>query len=399
MKKKSEILKGVFILTSSIWLLTSLTTTAQTPIEKHETLAKKLVNQCANIHENDFVLISGSVRDSDLMDEIAIQVRKVGAFPLVTLSSEQRNRRYYDVVPAKYDTQTPDLDVQLANIITATITIDAGETLDLFEDVPPERMAAVSETYTVFSEIYDERNIRGVNLGNGLYPTNDLAKQFDMTKEDLSKQFWNGVNTDYEKLEKIGESIKSKLTGGKKIQITSQSGTDLSFEITDRPVMVSDGVISDEEKKMGSPACYVWLPAGEVYLAPVPGTAEGKVILDRHFYQGKEIKKLTLKFEAGKLVSMSAESGLEPYKARYDAAGKGKDEFSLVDIGINPSVEIIPASKMVAWMVSGMISVGHGNNSWLGGENNSAYGSAYYLSEATLKVDGKVIVDKGVLKN
>jgi len=53
---------------------------------------------------------------------------------------------------------------------------------------------------------------------------------------------------------------------------------------------------------------------------------------------------------------------------------------------------------MEAWMASGMVSVGTGNNKWAGGENNSSYGSAYHLADATIKIDGKIIVEKGVLK-
>jgi hypothetical protein len=69
-----------------------------------------------------------------------------------------------------------------------------------------------------------------------------------------------------------------------------------------------------------------------------------------------------------------------------------------VDIGINPNVQIKPGSKMVAWMAAGMITIGHGNNAWAGGESTSGYGSSYHLPKATLSVDGKVIVDRGALK-
>jgi len=96
---------------------------------------------------------------------------------------------------------------------------------------------------------------------------------------------------------------------------------------------------------------------------------------------------------------MSAKSGLEIYKQRYDAAGTGKDEFSFIDFGINPEVKIIPGSKMVAWMASGTVTVGIGNNKWAGGENISTYWSSFHLTDATVKVDGNGIVEKGVLKN
>ena len=362
------------------------------------TLAEKLVSQCANIHEDDIVLINGGVRDVELLEDIATHVRKLGAFPLVTLGSDRMNRLYFDEVPAKYDTKVPELDIKLAAMITARIGLTYNENSGLLADVPPQRRAAISETYTLVSNLYLKRNVRQVYLGNALYPTKDRANLYNVPQQELAKIFWDGVNMDYLKLKSKGETIQKIFASGKELQITNKNGTNLTAQIEGRPVFVSDGVISDDDLKKGGSACMVWLPAGEVYLTPVPGTAKGKVVVDRQFYQGKEIRKLELTFKSGKLTSMKAESGLEAFKARYDASGAGKDVFSFVDVGINPNVQLIQGSKMTAWMANGMISVGVGDNTWAGGENESNYDTAYFLPGSTLKVDGKVVVENGVLK-
>ena len=54
-----------------------------------EALAQKLVNQCAAIHESDNVIVSGGVRDLELLENIAVHVRKAGAFPMLTISSDR----------------------------------------------------------------------------------------------------------------------------------------------------------------------------------------------------------------------------------------------------------------------------------------------------------------------
>ena len=76
-------------------------------------------------------------------------------------------------------------------------------------------------------------------------------------------------------------------------------------------------------------------------------------------------------------------------------AGAG---ISVIDIGINPNVRLIPDSRMVAWMPAGMVTVGIGDNTWAGGENNSSFELYNFLANSTLKVDGKVLVKDGVLK-
>ncbi len=366
----------------------------------YEALAEKLVTQCASIHEGDLVGISGGVRDVKLLENIAVHVRKSGAFPLVVLVSDRMIRRMFVDVPAKYDSQAPEFDLKLANMTTAWIGVDFRETLSLFADIPPERLAAQTKARQPIGDLMLKRNVRQVHLGEGtgLYPTADRAKLFGVSQEELSSIFWGGVNVDYSKLQTTGEAVSAALSAGKEVHVTNPNGTDLKVHIEGRPVFVSDGVISADDIQRGGAACQVWLPAGEVFVTPVPGTAEGEVVVDRQFFEGKEIQGLTLTFKAGELTSMTAKSGLEPLKARYDASGPDKELFAFVDIGINPSVRLVPGSRMVAWMPAGMITVGTGNNTWAGGENNTNFGLSNFLPGSTLKVDGKVLVENGILK-
>ena len=386
----------VFFLMLLGGLLVGLTLQGEEGTSSDE-LAQRLVNQCARIQENEIVLISGGVRDIKLLEDVATHVRKAGAFPLVTLNSDKMDRGYYDEVPSKYDTQFPELGYKLATMIDAQISISYSENSGLMSDVPPERIAAVTKSFAPISTLLNRRKVRSVNLGNGLNPTADRARQFGLSMQELAEVYWSGVNIDYAQLESIGNSIQKKLAGGKEIHITNPNGTDLKVQIEARPVSVSDGVISEQDVQQGGAACQVWLPAGEVYLVPVPGTAQGKVVVDRQFYQDKEIKGLELIFKDGKLHGMKAQSGLEPLQARYEVSGEGRDEFAFIDVGFNPNVRIPENSSMVAWMASGMIIVGFGNNTWAGGENESDFGISAFLPGSTLKVDGEVIVQNGVL--
>ena len=365
---------------------------------ENEALAQKLVNQCANIHEGEFVLISGGMRDFELLEDIVINVGKKGAFPILTLGSDRMTRRWVTEVPAKYDSRTPEGDLKLFGFITAMISVDYSETIGLLSDIPAERLVARGKAFEPVNELIAERNVKGVNLGNGLYPTEATAKQYGLTLKELSDLFWKGVNVDYSKLEATGKALQSKFSGGKEVQIINPNGTDLKVRIEKCPMLVSDGVLSADDLKKGFAAAQVYLPAGEAYLAPVPGTAEGKVVVDHHFYQGKEITGLTLTFKAGKLTSMTAKSGLEPLKKLYDAAGPGKEDFAFVDLGINPNVTVKPGSKLLAWMPAGMVTVGIGNNVWAGGDNKSIYSLSCFLPGSTLKLDGTAVVENGVLK-
>src|SRR2546423_15347822 len=100
-----------------------------------------------------------------------------------------------------------------------------------------------------------------------------------------------------------------------------------------------DGVISPKGVKKGGPAVAVYLPAGEVYAAPVPGSAEGKIVIAQAFFRGKEINNLAIIIIGGKVTSITGSGpGFEDWKKGYDAVtDPGKKMISHVGFGINPN--------------------------------------------------------------
>jgi leucyl aminopeptidase (aminopeptidase T) len=239
--------------------------------------------------------------------------------------------------------------------------------------------------------------VRQVLLGNGLYPTAERAEQLDVSRGELADALYGGVDVDYAQLQATGEQIRRVLAGGKQVRITAPNGTDLRVRIAGRSPYVSDGVISAEDRRRGGPATSVWLPAGEVYVVPGPGSADGVLVADGLFFEGERIEGLRLEFKDGKLASMTAKSGLEALKARYDAAGAGKDVLGVLDLGINPGLKLPADKPMHVWSRAGMVTVGLGNNVWAGGDNDVAFGLAPYLPNGTVEVDGKVVIQDGKL--
>lgn len=365
-----------------------------------EQLAQRLVTQSAAVKEGEIVLISGQPHDAELLENIAVHVRKVGAFPLVGYSSDRLSKRLFFDVPEKYDSQADTLGAKLAEVIDVTISIGNSLTQDLFEGADPKRMAARGKAGEAIMQAFMKNNVRTVDIGNNLYPTPWRAERYGMSEDELSQTFWNGVNLDYTELQTRGEQVKAALAAGNELQITNPNGTDLKLRIKGRPVLVSDGIISAEDLKQGGPAVAVYLPAGEVYTTPVPGSAEGKVVHTRDFYRGKQIDNLTMTFAAGKMTAMTGSGpGYAGYKAEYDAvADPRKDLFGYVDFGINPNVKLGADSKLGNWVPAGTVTVGTGTNTWAGGDNSVPYGATIYLPGSTVTLDGKAIVENGVLK-
>jgi len=366
------------------------------PVADFKSVATKVVQQSAGVREGEIVFLAGSDEDLPLLEEMAIEVRKLGGHPLVTVNTGRFERRTYDEVPAKYDSRTPALAMKVAGMADVFINTEAGEGRTM-KGVSPERIAARGKAFEPVARLMRKRQVRTVALGNGLYPSAERAEQFGISRDDLAALMYGGVDADYSQLQTTGEQIRKTLAAGKEIRITAPGGTDLRVKIAGRPVTVSDGVISAEDRKKGGPAVSVWLPAGEVFLTPVPGTANGVVVADHLFYQGDRIEGLRLEVKDGKMVAMTAASGLDPLKAYYDVAGPGKDLLGVVDIGINPGIKVPEGGAVNVWSRAGAVTVGVGNNAWAGGDNQTNFAVFPEIRNATLEVDGTALVKDGKL--
>ncbi len=365
-----------------------------------EQLAQRLVTQSAAVKEGEIVYITGRAQDAELLENIAVEVRKLGAWPIIEYGSDRLSKRLFFDVPAQYDAQADKIGAELAKIVDVSINLANNTTQDLFEGADPKRTAARGKANEPVVQAFLKNNVRNVEVGNDLYPTPWRAERYGMAEDALASTFWNGVNIDYSELQARGEQVKAALAAGNEVHITNANGTDLKVRVQGRPVLVSDGIISADDIKQGGAAVSVFLPAGEVFTTPVPGTAEGKVVQTRTFFRGKQVDNLTLTFAGGKATAMSGSGpGYADLKAQYDAVDDArKDLFGFVDLGINPKVTLPANSTVGTWVPAGAVTVGTGVNTWAGGDNSVPYGVTMYLPGSTVMLDGKAIVEKGVLK-
>jgi leucyl aminopeptidase (aminopeptidase T) len=362
-----------------------------------QSVAHTLVTASAHIREGERVLISGSPRDMELLGDLAIEVMKVGGQPFVTVWTDTLTRRSYDEVPPQYDSAVPTLGIDLSGLFDAQIAVDIGEAEGLLAGVPPSRLSARNEAAFPANEAFRKRGTRFINLGNGLYPTATLARRLGITMVDLEASFWRGVASDPAAVKANGEKLRRAFARGTKVSFTHPNGTDLSFRITGRTPAVSDGSLEGGQSPAGV-APLTWLPAGEFQLTPVPGTAEGKLVIDRLLWGGDVISALALTISKGRIVGMAASANLDQLKARYDAAGPGKDEFASIDIGFNPDVSLPLDTGWIVWMAPGAVTFTMGDNTFIGGSNHSEFSFSAQQGGMTMRVDGRPVILRGRLQ-
>lgn len=380
---------------SAVAFLLANTAGAQPP---NTPLVARTLVQAGLVKAGDKVLITGSVRDAALLEEVAIEARKVGAHPMITISSDRLVRRSFDDVPPSFDNVTSPVDLLLVNNFDVQIAVDVNESEGLLAGVPVARRTARAKASQPVTQAYFRRKIRLVNLGNGLYPTVGLSRRLGVPQGALASAFWRAATVSSSSLRTKGEAIRRTFSDDGVVTITAPNGTNISLRVKPRDGFVSDGALTAEKVRQGAGAAATYLPAGEVVLPAVDGSANGKIVLDRMVWDGRLIRGLTLVFEKGMLTSMTAENDMSALEARYQSASGARDRFGFIDIGINDQTKLPVGSGRVVWTAPGSVVFGFGDNRGFGGDNQSDFSFIGQLGGATLTVDGKPVISSGRLR-
>ena len=117
---------------------------------------------------------------------------------------------------------------------------------------------------------------------------------------------------DYGALHELTAGLADRLTGSKRVRVTTPGGTDCTFDVTGREWKLDDGVLDE-------PGAFGNLPAGEVFISPLATGAEGVCVIDRSIAlagEGLVDEPIVLTFREGRIVGI--EGGRS---ARVDAHG------------------------------------------------------------------------------
>ncbi|HPC27913.1 MAG TPA: aminopeptidase, partial [Candidatus Methanomethylicus sp.] len=174
--------------------------------------------------------------------------------------------------------------------------------------------------------------------------------------------------------------------------------TDLSFSIKGRPVIVDDGVISDEDIALGDVGLNI--PSGEVFIAPLETTANGHITFPVVVAPGfGRIEGLKLTFRGGKVVEYDAKCGTDRFARFLESNTGDKDVIAELGIGTNPGAEFTGGSIIIDEKIYKTIHIAIGNNT--GSYHGTNKASSHLdmikeMREGKLTVDGRVIMDGGI---
>ena len=198
------------------------------------------------------------------------------------------------------------------------------------------------------------------------------------------------ISVDYLEVERETKLIAGFLTRAREAQVVSDSGTNLMFSLKSRKGGEDTGIYV-KPGKWGN------LPAGEAYIAPVEGTAEGKLVVEKGWFPNL-LEEMTMIFRNGEVQQVGGGGevnqmlnqilGLESQKKRK------RCNLAELGIGTNPKARRTDIT-IEAEKIKGTIHIGIGDNSHMGGKVVADYHQDFVVPKPDLFLDGEKVMDKG----
>jgi leucyl aminopeptidase (aminopeptidase T) len=333
-----------------------------------------------------------------MVEALAIEAQKAGGMVTMLVNSDRVLRSTWTEVPDEYLKQVPTYWKPWLDEVDVWIGLPGVENAEAtFGDIPQEKFALAAESNQFFNDELNSTPLRGVSIA---YPTAAEAKQNGLDYDTYAKMQWAAVSADYEQISQRGTAIAERLHGANEVHITSPAGTDLRFEIGNRTVFVDDGIVTPEEadSKMFIER-WATLPGGQVFTSVDEGSAEGTVVVPRSRCQYQPMTDIRFAVDDGYIEGFQAASNASCYEsamAPFDEAAARLGSFS---IGLNPALKVMEqnGADYRPGDGAGMVWLSFGDNQLLGGENETTGGFNFPIVNATVTVDGTVVVRDGVL--
>jgi leucyl aminopeptidase (aminopeptidase T) len=357
--------------------------------ERLRTIAHKIVNECANVRAGEDVYIEGRLDSAEYLEMLAFECEALGAQPMIVMRSDAfLHKRLTELPAGQLETMSRGwVELVKKADVVFTVRMEDGDPA-MFADVSPEQREASSKGRKHLADhIYDlSRRWIGTD-----FPTAGQARSFGLTFADFSDMFWRALDIDYVELRRRADAVAAALEGADKVRIRSPKGTDVTLGIKGRPLDKDIGVVTDAAKLSN-------LPAGEVCLAPLEDQANGTVVFDLAFWDGRRIEDLEVRFTRGVAEPIRAAREFEYFKGVLDSASGDANVIGELGIGLNPAVGEPSGYTLTDEKILGTVHLALGDNTMLGGVNDSTLHWDMLILRPTVEVDGRPLLIEGEMQ-
>ncbi len=268
---------------------------------------------------------------------------------------------------------------------------------DVFIWLPEIHQVSRPALATALTEWLDARRGRAVHFHwqSGSYPVGYL----ELPPQDfIDRIYLAALDVSPDDLDRKHRRAISVLRSAT-VRVTAPEGTDISFDVRDRPFCSQTGNATRErmESALTRIDRDIELPAGVLRVAPVENSVNGSVFLPVWRPIATEGRNLFLRFADGHVAIQGVNA--DEVDEELTAAGGDARMFREFALGVNPALQVLPEAPFIAYYGygAGIVRLSLGDNEEMGGANRG--GGVYwsFIHNATVSVGDQVLVKDGRL--
>lgn len=272
--------------------------------------------------------------------------------------------------------------IKAARAVGAEATLICMQTLSRHGEEPPEvvasamRAADVVLAPTTYSLTHTQARHQACRAGARI-------ATMPMITEDMMRR--GAMLANYREVDRWTKKVAALLSRASEVEVNSPAGTELSFSLKGREAHSDTGIFH-------RPGDFGNLPAGEAFIAPIEGTAEGRVVVGGSMvgFPRETVEIIIKKGMASKI------SGAHVAKLRKLLKEVGPKAYNLAELGVgtNPKARLI-GNIIEDEKVLGACHIALGDNSTFGGKVRAGVHIDGIILRPTIKLDGKIIMKQG----
>lgn len=361
-------------------------------------LCRQILDVALQVRRGERIWVSGWDHTTGLVSKLAEESRRRGCKAVSTIKEEATWFRSLRSGPvSSLDRLSPEQRAPLDETDSYIFTLGPRHPVD-WRMIPKSRRGLATIWFLEENSFAEEwrsvarrRNIKMLGIEATL-ATRERANALGVDFGNYAETMYAGCLADPRQMAERAKRLSSVLRKSGEVRVSTPAGTNLSFRLDERGVEVSQGKVSNNQRRSGRP---IFLPAGAVGTTVDEKSANGVIVYDKPIRaRSGTIENLRLLVEDGRVREFSASRNAEAFREYLGESGGDSDRFAFVGFGLNPRLR--PGYTQDD-KVLGLIELNFGENVSRGGKNRGSGNFWGAVSKASVTAGGRTIMKAGRL--
>ena len=343
--------------------------------ELHRSVAKKVLSETLGVKPGETITIESWTNGLPLAQEVALQAKQIGAYPLVTYEDEESYVKGIRSAPKEALGKMGKHEYGLLANSDAYVFIPGPPIAGFYPRITRKEFIDSTSYNGSWYDAAKKSGLRGARITAG-YVGADLARLLGRSKEEIVVHQLRAASVDLSRVKAKARELSGLMKDGAEVSLATDGG-EIHMRLKG-DLEVQDGVTDAQDVAEGNNMAYV--PPGYIAKDVEAGSVEGSIKVTGSITRFGMVEDAELRFMKGAFAGWSSRKSAGVLMSLQDVLPETARAPTFLLVGLNPLMKFGFAQDRFP---EGAVTVG--------------VGFSGTVRKGTLTVDGKTVVREGRL--